>query len=534
MLSKPLPTSPSIAPANVVPRVLTRAPSVPSAAASPSAYWVPGRFVWLADALVQVVAFLLAWQLAPLLQRALWEFVTGPAPSLTWLSITPASQALVLRPFTEVVWILLVMIPVTLLFLHVLGGHNSLLEQTRTRICASSVIAPLVGASIVSLMLIMVRDRNVSRSLVLGFALLSAAGFLSHRFGVRAYKLRRLNAGVYARSVVIAASAPARRLLARHFERQVSPNFCRLTGYLRTPNEQGARPVGDEPNLECLGFVDELGQILVNTPIDEIVAVQSTGSERWLRDLAYECEYFRVVLRLVPEVLLDWDAPDLQRLFRGDGLRLPHIVLRPRYLDSEALFAKRVFDILVSGVLLVLLSPLFLLIAAAIKLTTPSLPVFYPWRVVGYKGRTFTGYKFTTMVADADERKAELQHLNEMDGPVFKIKDDPRITPLGKVLRKFSLNELPQIWSVLKGDMSLVGPRPAYPHELARYELWHKRKLCVQPGITCLWQIRGRNKISNFDDWVRMDFEYIDQWSLWLDFVILVRTMRAVITGTGS
>jgi lipopolysaccharide/colanic/teichoic acid biosynthesis glycosyltransferase len=127
-----------------------------------------------------------------------------------------------------------------------------------------------------------------------------------------------------------------------------------------------------------------------------------------------------------------------------------------------------------------------------------------------------------------------LQHLNEMSGPVFKIKHDPRITPLGRFLRKFSLNELPQLWSVLKGDMSLVGPRPAYPHELARYELWHKRKLCVQPGITCLWQIRGRNQISNFDEWVRMDFEYIDNWSLWLDCVILFRTVRAVITGTGS
>jgi lipopolysaccharide/colanic/teichoic acid biosynthesis glycosyltransferase len=143
----------------------------------------------------------------------------------------------------------------------------------------------------------------------------------------------------------------------------------------------------------------------------------------------------------------------------------------------------------------VLLSPLFLLIAIAIKLTTPTLPVFYRWRVIGYKGRPFTGYKFTTMVADADARKTELQHLNEMTGPVFKITRDPRVTPLGRVLRKFSLNELPQLWSVLKGDMSLVGPRPAFPHELERYELWHKRKLAVRPGITCLWQVRGRHRI---------------------------------------
>jgi len=145
-----------------------------------------------------------------------------------------------------------------------------------------------------------------------------------------------------------------------------------------------------------------------------------------------------------------------------------------------------------------------------------------------------TGYKFTTMVADADERKAELETHNEMTGPVFKMKNDPRMTPLGRFLRKYSLNELPQLLSVFKGDMSLVGPRPAFRHELERYEFWHKRKLSIRPGITCLWQIRGRNKITNFDDWVRMDLEYIDHWSLWLDFRILVRTAWVVIAGTGS
>jgi lipopolysaccharide/colanic/teichoic acid biosynthesis glycosyltransferase len=154
--------------------------------------------------------------------------------------------------------------------------------------------------------------------------------------------------------------------------------------------------------------------------------------------------------------------------------------------------------------------------------------------VVGFKGRRFTGYKFSTMVVDADERRDGLSDRNEMQGPVFKIKADPRVTPLGRFLRKFSLNELPQLWSVLKGDMSLVGPRPAFPHELERYELWHKRKLCVRPGITCLWQVRGRNRISQFDDWVRMDLEYIDNWTLWLDIKILVRTLWAVVSGTGS
>jgi lipopolysaccharide/colanic/teichoic acid biosynthesis glycosyltransferase len=137
------------------------------------------------------------------------------------------------------------------------------------------------------------------------------------------------------------------------------------------------------------------------------------------------------------------------------------------------------------------------------------------------------------MIINADEMKEKLISLNEMKGPVFKIKNDPRITNVGKLLRKFSLDELPQLWSVFKGDMSLVGPRPAGPHELARYESWQRRKLSIKPGVTCLWQVSGRNKIDDFNEWARMDLEYIDHWSLWLDAKILLRTIPAVFRGTG-
>jgi lipopolysaccharide/colanic/teichoic acid biosynthesis glycosyltransferase len=254
----------------------------------------------------------------------------------------------------------------------------------------------------------------------------------------------------------------------------------------------------------------------------------------WIKKIIEDCDYFRVTLRIIPEVLLFEKTQDLKILYRQDELNLPAIIFKPPFVNTEALFVKRIFDIIVSSILLILLSPIFLLIAIAIKITTPHLPVFYPWHVIGNKGMPFTGYKFTTMIADADHKKNELLALNEMTGPVFKIKRDPRETKLGRFLRKFSLNELPQLLSVLKGDMSLVGPRPAGPHELERYEFWHKRKLSIRPGITCLWQVRGRNKISNFDDWVKMDLEYIDNWSLWLDLKILFRTAFSVIKGTGS
>ena len=283
-----------------------------------------------------------------------------------------------------------------------------------------------------------------------------------------------------------------------------------------------------------MGGANELGELLVHRPVHEVIAIQSSGGRDWLRHVMEHCDYFRIRLRIVPEALLVDTLRDLRLAFRGDALRLPEVVLTPPYLDEDVLFVKRFIDIVASASLLLVLAPLFLLIAVAIKLTTPTLPVLYPWRVVGLSGRPFTGYKFTTMVANADEQKPSLLPLNEMEGPVFKLQNDPRITPFGRILRKFSLNELPQLWSVLKGDMSLVGPRPAFPDELRRYELWQKRKLCIKPGMTCLWQVSGRNRIANFDDWVRLDLEYIDRWSLGLDMRILARTVWAVVSGSGS
>ena len=195
-------------------------------------------------------------------------------------------------------------------------------------------------------------------------------------------------------------------------------------------------------------------------------------------------------------------------------------------------FVKRLMDALGAGALLIFLAPVLVLIALAVKFSSRG-PVLYRWHVVGQGGRPFIGYKFRTMIENADELKQQLLEQNEMQGPVFKIKNDPRITAVGRVLRKFSLDELPQLWSVLKGDMSLVGPRPPLQSEFASFTEFQKQKLSVKPGITCLWQIAGRNEIRDFDEWVRLDLAYIQNWSLWLDVKILWRTFFAVLRGTG-
>jgi lipopolysaccharide/colanic/teichoic acid biosynthesis glycosyltransferase len=196
-------------------------------------------------------------------------------------------------------------------------------------------------------------------------------------------------------------------------------------------------------------------------------------------------------------------------------------------------FAKRLVDFAVSAFGLVVLSPLLILVALLVRFDSPG-HALYTWTAVGYRGRRFKEYKFRTMVLDAEHVADELSHLNEMDGPVFKIRDDPRVTRIGRLLRKYSIDELPQLWNVLLGDMSLVGPRPLIWHEFANATPDQRRKLSVRPGITCLWQITGRSAITSFQGWVDLDLEYIRDWSLRIDVLILLRTIPVVLRGRNA
>lgn len=214
------------------------------------------------------------------------------------------------------------------------------------------------------------------------------------------------------------------------------------------------------------------------------------------------------------------DDPVSPRLAGGRDVRL-------------ALAVKRLMDVGISAVMLVVLAPLLAVVALLVKATTPG-PALYGVDWVGQGGRRFRGYKFRTMSLGADQQEEALQSQNEMRGPAFKLENDPRITPLGRVLRRYSLDELPQLWSVLKGDLSLVGPRPPRVHEYARFTPFQMGKMAVKPGITCLWQVEGRHRISDFDDWVRLDIRYIETWSLGLDLWILIRTAGVVLKGTGA
>ena len=487
---------------------------------------IPRRFFWILDFAVTAFAFCLAYALWPALRHLLSGIHFGWLP----LPLRPQETTGELPPFRAIARMLVVAGVATIFVLETAGAYRALLQQSRARVVLSSLIAPVGAAGVITLFLFFEKSIDWSRLFLVSFMVFGSAALVLFRVSLRQYLMQRRRAGFYTKNVLLVGPRSIVRWMVNYFAEAIPVTEYRISGYLAVPGDSEER----EPGAPMLGNNAQMDDILISQPVDEVVAVQPNGNADWLPDVIETCDSLGILLRIVPQGLLFGKVRTLRTLYPFQLLHLPAIVLAPPHFDSDALFFKRLFDIIVSGMLLLLLSPLFLLIAIAVKITDRRAEVFYRWRVVGRNGARFTGFKFTTMYSDADDRRNELLGRNEMSGPVFKMKQDPRITPLGRFLRKYSLNELPQLWSVLKGDMSLVGPRPAFPHELEGYRFWHKRKLSIRPGITCLWQVRGRNKITNFDDWVTMDLEYIDNWSLWLDFKILVRTAWVVVAGTGS
>jgi exopolysaccharide biosynthesis polyprenyl glycosylphosphotransferase len=298
-----------------------------------------------------------------------------------------------------------------------------------------------------------------------------------------------------------------------------------VLGLVRFSNETPAKTA----KARILGVATELEQVLRSMPVAEVYFASNHFAHAEETQSAIKvCEKFGVPFA-TPAIAyrLERASPLLSHGI-GDGyVHYQSVQAKP----VEFAF-KRVFDIMSSAVALWVLAPMLLIVAALVKLTSKG-PVLFRQTRVGLHGRPFKMLKFRTMVENAEELKAELTQQNEMDGPVFKMKKDPRITSIGRVLRKFSIDELPQLINVLRGDMSVVGPRPPVPNEVARYEPWHRRRLSVRPGLTCIWQVSGRNEIS-FEQWMYMDLQYIDTWSFSKDIGLILKTFPVVLTGRGA
>jgi exopolysaccharide biosynthesis polyprenyl glycosylphosphotransferase len=281
-------------------------------------------------------------------------------------------------------------------------------------------------------------------------------------------------------------------------------------------------------DLPVLGRLRDLGRLLEDRVLDEIFfAVPRHRLDR-IEEAVRLCEEQGVAFRVCLQLFENTSS----RMTLSDLAGMPTLSFSRTPGDELALAAKRAFDVAASGLALILLGPIFAALALLIRLDSTG-PVFFRQKRVGLNGREFTLYKFRSMALDAEARLGELLQHNEMSGPVFKMAADPRVTRVGRFMRRTSLDELPQFWNVLRGEMSVVGPRPPIPAEVRSYQRWQRRRLSVKPGITCTWQISGRNTID-FDRWMELDLEYIDGWSLWGDIRICLKTIPAVIAARGA
>jgi len=365
---------------------------------------------------------------------------------------------------------------------------------------------------------------KISRLWIGLLALIAFLSILVERVGVRVAARRLRSRGLNYRTIVLVGTTEGARAIARAIDGHRYWGY-RILGFLSRDAAPGRESYLDGHRI--LGRPEDLVDLVEKEPIDEVIFALSRKEIEELDDTLLLLQDLGIVIRLALYPLPVAGKVEISEL---DGIPLVSFSFAPG--NPLRLAVKRGLDVAASLLAVTALAPLLLGIAALVKGSSKG-PVLYRQVRVGLNGRRFTLLKFRTMFLGSDHKRRDLVHLNEMSGPVFKIRDDPRITPVGRFLRRFSLDELPQLINVLRGDMSLVGPRPLQPEETFRIGRKQRRRLSMRPGLTCLWQISGRNDVD-FDEWMALDLEYFVSWSPGLDFKILFKTIPAVISGRGA
>ena len=431
-----------------------------------------------------------------------------------------------LKPFQSYLWILGAASIVWCFLISRDGLYASIRRRSLSDIVLSLGKVHLLGGIFLAAIIFLVDPQGFSRGLFLSFLSFSFV-LMSLERGLVRFGLGQLRKrGYNFRNILIVGTHTKAQKLCSLFEEHADWGL-RVLGFVQISHDRSASERGGD---RALGVVQDLISICKAHPVDEVIFCPSKSfvaeAEKYFQDLEELGITTRVVL----------DFYDLQRSKRELSLfhdEIPILTFHTKSLDSQQLLLKRMLDVFGAIIGLFFAGVLYPLVALAIKVDTSG-PVFFSQERVGVNGRPFRCWKFRSMYLDAEERREELMSRNEMRGAIFKINDDPRITRIGRFLRKTSVDELPQFWNVLKGEMSLVGTRPPTPDEVSRYENWHRRRISIKPGITGLWQVSGRNQIVNFDEIVRLDLEYIDNWNLWLDAKILLKTLKVVFTREGS
>jgi len=444
-----------------------------------------------------------------------------PALGLRPHNLYPLSHYLPLLPLTLAIWAAL---------LWRLGTYRShrtiaLLQEGWSVVRASGLGAGLLVLCIYVFRLdaALLGGDEISRIWIGLLAFCAALLILMDRTAVRLLSRFVRSSGYNYRTVLVVGAGPSAQSVVNSIDTHGYWGY-KVLGFVRMDDD----PADDADPDRVVGTVSDIPELIAREVVDEVIFAVPKARLSGLENLFLQLEEQGVLVRLVLDIFPHARA----RVAVGELDGVPLLTFSTAPSSQILLGTKRLLDLVLATVLMALAIPFMLAIALAIKLTSSGDVLFRQTRC-GLNGRRFTLYKFRTMIEDAENQRATVSHLNEMDGPVFKARQDPRVTRLGRLLRRFSLDELPQLWNVLSGSMSLVGPRPAIPDEVAQYQGWQRRRLSMRPGLTCLWQISGRNDLD-FVRWMELDLEYIDSWTPFLDLKILARTVPVVLSGRGA
>ena len=391
-------------------------------------------------------------------------------------------------------------------------------------IIKSALKASLIASGLFMAFVLVTGSLSDSRYQIILFSALSAALIISLRFVIVTLLHYYRKRGYNYQTVLIAGTGN----MAREFADRILNKLhfgLKIIGFL---DLEKRRELWRYRDIPCVGQLDDLPGILQNNQVDFVVFAVGLEHLGRIQSSLSICEEMGIRV----SVLADFFRMRFARRRIESFFGAPMIWYDPAPALGLGMVMKNIADRVLAFTGIALAAPLMAVAAFFVKISSPG-PVIFKQPRCGLNGRIFTLYKFRTMVRDAERIKKDLMRFNEVDGAAFKMKNDPRITPIGKFLRKASIDELPQLFNILKGDMSFVGPRPPLAAEVSNYDRWQRRKLSMRPGLTCLWQISGRSDVS-FEEWMRLDLQYIDNWSLWKDAKILARTVPAVLRGTGA
>lgn len=464
-----------------------------------------GRILLIGDFISLFLGFFLAY--------FYWSYVRFHENPFNWPLTEHQSAQLILGTLTVITW------PIILQVLGLYDLHRINIRKRRNtvkRVLFAAIIVSLIAGSC----LFFFKIKLASRSTLLLMVSISTILLL----GVRLFlneRLRKRPSGERYRVLVVGSSNRAENF---NIQLKLHPELgCDVVGFVKVEGEKV-----QVPEDKILGSIHDIGELLDDNVVDQVAIAVSSADLNKVEPVVLSCEEVGVDVTIVAyffERLLQHASLD-----HVGNLPLLHLHATPQFRATMA--TKRLFDIIVASFIILLTSPVMIFAVLSVRLSSKG-PALFVQERMGLNGRTFSLYKFRTMVLNAEALKSTLSAKNEMTGPVFKVRSDPRITKTGKLLRRFSIDELPQLFNVIKGDMSIVGPRPPLAEEVKKYDRWQRRRLSVRPGLTCTWQVSGRNDID-FDRWMKLDLDYINNWSPWLDVRIILQTIPAVLTGRGA